>query len=74
MTADVERQSLVTNPYSGNEQSNAMQMVVDKIYRVAVLGGSLYFLHKWGVYATILRSPKIRHEWFKVGLAASVGK
>ena len=74
MRPDIERQALVDNPYSGNEQHRAAQMVADKLYRIVVIGGSLYFLHTWQVYATILRSPKMHHEWFKVGLAASVGE
>jgi hypothetical protein len=38
------------------------------------MGGSLYFMHKMDVYHNIMRSPDIRHEWFKIGLACSVGK
>lgn len=74
MRLDVEGQSLINNPYSGNEQYSTAQKLADKLYRIAVIGGSLYFLHTWQVYATILRSPKMNHEWFKIGLAASVGE
>ena len=76
MNTDVERQSLVNNPYSTNGNAQHLQglKVADKIYRIFVLGGSLYFLHTMEVYATVLTSPKVRHEWFKIGLAASVGK
>lgn len=38
------------------------------------MGGSLYFLDKMKAYHEIMHSPLIRHEWFKVGLAASLGK
>jgi hypothetical protein len=77
---DVERQPfVVTNPYNNTNGSpatppNMSQKVFDRLYRVVVMCGSLYFLHTWTVYATVLRSPKIRHEWLKVGLAASIGK
>lgn len=71
--ADVERQPLVNNPYNENGQyASISQMVFDKLYRSIVMGGSLYFLHTWEVYHTVLRSPKVLHEWFKIGLAASV--
>ena len=73
--ADVERQPLVNNPYNENGQyASISQMVFDKLYRSIVMGGSLYFLHTWEVYHTVLRSPKVLHEWFKIGLAASVGE
>jgi hypothetical protein len=74
---DVERQPfVVSNPYNSNNDSppSMSQMVFDRLYRVVVMCGSLYFLHTWSVYSTVLRSPKIRHEWLKVGVAASIGK
>jgi uncharacterized membrane protein len=36
------------------------------------MGGSLYLLQIMEAYSTIMTSPDISHEWFKVGLAASI--
>lgn len=36
------------------------------------MGGSLYFLDEMNAYHEIMHSPLISHEWFKVGLAASL--
>ena len=32
---------------------------------------SSYILHLMGVYETVTKSPQVKHEWFKVGLATS---
>lgn len=61
------------NPYTRGPPSAAEQ-VFNKMYRAVIFFGSLYFLHTWEVYATVLRSPKVSHEWFKIGMAASIGK
>uniref|UniRef100_A0A7S1D8F6 Uncharacterized protein n=1 Tax=Cyclophora tenuis TaxID=216820 RepID=A0A7S1D8F6_CYCTE len=63
----------LNNPYSlPRDDEMSPNHPVNVIYRVGVLGGSLYFLHTWSVYDTILHSPNVRHEWFKIGLAASI--
>lgn len=36
------------------------------------MGGSIYLLHRMNAYDSIMKSPDISHQWFKVGLAASV--
>lgn len=36
------------------------------------MGGSLYFLEQMNTYHEIIHSPLISHQWFKVGLAASL--
>jgi uncharacterized membrane protein len=36
------------------------------------MGGSLYLLHIMEAYSTIMNSPDISHEWFKIGLATSI--
>jgi uncharacterized membrane protein len=36
------------------------------------MGGSLYVFHIMEAYSTIMTSPDISHEWFKLGLAASI--
>lgn len=33
----------------------------------------MYVLHLMEVFHNIMRSPNVDHEWFKVGLAASIG-
>jgi len=38
------------------------------------MGGSIYLLHRMNTYNNILTSPDISHQWFKVGLASSVGE
>ncbi|KAG7355899.1 hypothetical protein IV203_000585 [Nitzschia inconspicua] len=38
----------------------------------AWMGGSLYLLHKFEAYSTIMKDPDISHTWFKIGLAASI--
>mmetsp|Transcript_8844 Transcript_8844/g.9787 ORF Transcript_8844/g.9787 Transcript_8844/m.9787 type:complete len:179 (-) Transcript_8844:226-762(-) len=75
---DVENEPLVNNPYSNNNGEpdyyrplSKSEKIGNAIYRVAVLGASLYYLHTIEFYKDVLRSPKIGHEWFKVGLAAS---
>mmetsp|Transcript_24211 Transcript_24211/g.52216 ORF Transcript_24211/g.52216 Transcript_24211/m.52216 type:complete len:184 (-) Transcript_24211:338-889(-) len=40
--------------------------------RSAIIGGTLYAMHDFNVFHNILYSPKVSHEWFKVGLAASI--
>lgn len=70
-----DTQPLVNNPYSSSSgEQIRTQTLFDKVYRIIVLGGSLYILHIWEVYATVHRSPKVQHEWFKIGLAASIGE
>mmetsp|Transcript_13273 Transcript_13273/g.19346 ORF Transcript_13273/g.19346 Transcript_13273/m.19346 type:complete len:187 (+) Transcript_13273:166-726(+) len=45
---------------------------VNILYRVVVCFGSLYLLHEMEVFHQIVRGPDVSHEWFKIGLAASV--
>jgi hypothetical protein len=66
-----ERQPLVNNQYAANSPG---QDLLNKLYRAVVLAGSLYYLHTLELYATVLKSRHVQHEWFKIGLAASVGE
>eukprot|EP00568_Trieres_chinensis_P001697 CAMPEP_0183302298 /NCGR_PEP_ID=MMETSP0160_2-20130417/8133_1 /TAXON_ID=2839 ORGANISM="Odontella Sinensis, Strain Grunow 1884" /NCGR_SAMPLE_ID=MMETSP0160_2 /ASSEMBLY_ACC=CAM_ASM_000250 /LENGTH=151 /DNA_ID=CAMNT_0025465049 /DNA_START=277 /DNA_END=732 /DNA_ORIENTATION=+ len=43
-----------------------------KLKRACILGCSLYVLHDLGAWHAVMRSPDVSHEWFKIGLAASV--
>ena len=42
------------------------------LQRGAWIGGALWLLDRWEVYQTVTTSPEVSHEWFKVGLAASI--
>jgi len=42
------------------------------LYRTSVIGGSVYGLHRMSVFHNIVKSPQVDHQWFKVGLAASI--
>jgi len=46
---------------------------VNILYRVGVMGGSLYGLNELDVFHQVMHSPNVDHQWFKVGLAASIG-
>lgn len=36
------------------------------------MGGSLHFLDMMDTYHTIMHSSEVSHQWFKIGLAASI--
>eukprot|EP00543_Licmophora_paradoxa_P008381 CAMPEP_0202442240 /NCGR_PEP_ID=MMETSP1360-20130828/1701_1 /ASSEMBLY_ACC=CAM_ASM_000848 /TAXON_ID=515479 /ORGANISM="Licmophora paradoxa, Strain CCMP2313" /LENGTH=184 /DNA_ID=CAMNT_0049057553 /DNA_START=45 /DNA_END=599 /DNA_ORIENTATION=+ len=72
---DEESNPLVNNPYSstgGQEPTLGPYHPINLIQRSSILGGCVYGLHRWGVYEKVMHSPLVRHEWFKVGLAASI--
>jgi hypothetical protein len=46
---------------------------VNILYRIGVIGGSLYALHELKVFHNIVRNPDVDHQWFKIGLAATIG-
>lgn len=46
---------------------------VNILYRFGVIGGSLYALHELKVFHNIVRNPDVDHQWFKIGLAATIG-
>jgi len=70
---NTDTQPLVNNPYGGNQRPlTASEKLVNTIYRATVLIGSIYYLHTLELYVTVLRSPKISHSWFKIGLATSI--
>jgi hypothetical protein len=83
---DIEGRPLVppSNPYSsglgggggeGGQQQHRLPphhpLVVLK--RSVYMGISLFGLNHLDVYNVIVRSPNVRHEWFKIGLAATIG-
>lgn len=77
MPADEESfgRTAVPNPYRGlgpNHDSPGNR-AVDLLKRLIYLGISTYFLHRMNFVGAILRSPHVQHEWFKVGLAGTIG-
>ena len=77
---ELERQRFIKGkngkPLPPKFQSKALppRHPVNLIYRATVIGGSVYVLHLMEVFHNIMRSPQVNHEWFKVGLAASIGE
>ena len=70
------------NPYTNDRRrpnNNEQQQYLSAHHPTVVLkritysGISLYGLHLFKAYELILHSPRIRHEWFKIGLATSIG-
>ena len=74
-----QQQQQVNNPYNSSNAAGALQPIRSRYHPMNILSRgmwmslSLYILHRMNVYTTIMTSPDISHEWFKVGLAASVG-
>jgi len=80
---DVEESATLRqrNPSSGNNEGKHQprpphgipaKHPINILYRIAVIGGSLYFLHTEEVFMTIMRGVEVQHAFFKLGLAASV--
>ena len=65
----------VNNPYSNLPPVNVLPTwhPINVLKRILYMGLSLYGLNYFDAYNTLMTSPKISHEWFKVGLAASIG-
>ena len=73
---DVEASSSTSNnPYSGADP-NVLPLYhpINILWRLLYMTIALWGLHHFQAYETIIHSPKIRHEWFKIGLAATVGE
>jgi len=67
-----DTQPLVNNPYSSSAPPLPARHPVNILKRSLYMGLSAWGLHHYQVYQTILHSPKVDHEWFKIGLATSV--
>jgi hypothetical protein len=63
-----------TNPYSGQEHLLPAHHPFNILRRIIYMSVSFYALLHFKFYRTILHSPNIRHEWFKIGLATTIGK
>ncbi len=73
---EAERQPL-NNPYRNgldNVGLDSPRHPYNLLKRVLIISASLYGLDHFKVYHTVMHSPDVRHEWFKIGLAASIGK
>jgi hypothetical protein len=78
MPADVESfgRAAVPNPYRGlgpNHATTGANMLVDKFKRMLYIGVSGFFLHRMNFWGAIVRSPHVSHEWFKLGVAGTIG-
>jgi hypothetical protein len=74
---DVESRQPIRNPYAAlGEPPRGLppRHPLNIFKRSTIVGACLFGLHKFKVYETVMYSPKVRHEWFKIGLAASVGE
>ncbi|KAL9191021.1 hypothetical protein ACHAXT_000727 [Thalassiosira profunda] len=58
----------IPTPPPGLPASHPLQI----LKRSAIIGGTLYAMYDFNVFHNILHSPDVSHEWFKVGLAASI--
>ena len=69
--ADVERQRL-----AGTSRPKPLpaRHPINLLYRGSVISASLYGLHSMEVFHAIMRSPEVDHQWFKLGLAGSIGE
>ena len=63
-----------TNPYSANPNVLPRYDPLNILKRLFYMGVSAYGLNHFNFYRVVLQSPHIRHEWFKIGLAATVGE
>lgn len=61
------------NPYSDSAAPLQYWHPINVLRRGVYIGISLYGLHYFNAYETILRDPNVSHEWFKFAMAASVG-
>lgn len=65
----------LNNPYAPGQPLPPMRPhwhPLNVLTRSLWMVGSLWVLHRMSTYDTLLKSPDIRHEWFKIGLAASI--
>ena len=67
------RNTPVDNPYSDNAAPLHYWHPINVLRRGGYIGVSLYGLHYFNAYETIMRDPSVSHEWFKFAIAASVG-
>jgi len=54
-------------------QLSTANRIVDKLKRIIYILISYFILSRVSFFSTLLHSPHIRHEPFKVGLAGTIG-
>mmetsp|Transcript_19000 Transcript_19000/g.40889 ORF Transcript_19000/g.40889 Transcript_19000/m.40889 type:complete len:185 (+) Transcript_19000:187-741(+) len=82
MPADVETSSssssnrptttMPSNPYQGQGTLLPPDHIVHKLKRLLYIGGSGFVLHKFHFHTALVKSPKILHSWFQLGLACTI--
>uniref|UniRef100_A0A7S4ERP4 Uncharacterized protein n=1 Tax=Pseudo-nitzschia australis TaxID=44445 RepID=A0A7S4ERP4_9STRA len=73
--SSVPRRSNVrpNNPYASvSMHSHSRWNPINFLWRTLWMSVSLHFLHLMDTYHTIMHSPEVSHEWFKIGIAASI--
>lgn len=72
---DIEGNRPFPNPYStiAGPPVPGLYHPINILKRMIYSGISLFGLYHLNAYQAVLHSPHIRHEWFKIGLAATVG-
>ena len=62
-------------PFSGLPPPNVLpaRHPYNIVKRMSYISISLYGLHQMEVWHKIFHSPRVDHQWFKIGLAVSVG-
>lgn len=74
--ADVERSNAGSNappnPYSSGPPP--LPPYVDKMKRIIYMAISVYGLVYFNFFRVLFKSPHIRHEWFQIGLACTIGR
>ena len=65
----------ISNPYSSSTPPTPLpgDRILTFGKRCFYIIISFYILHYYHVYDAIFNSPKVSHEWFKVGLASTIG-
>ena len=72
---DVEQQQQqqVNNPYSSGEIPVLPPYhPINILKRGGYIGGAGYGLYKLNAHKAIFHSPRVSHEWFKIGLAGTI--
>lgn len=79
--SDVEMSALrpsaaVQNPYSSSGESAVLPVwhPINVLWRMLYMTLALWGLHFFEAYSKLMKDPNIRHEWFKIGLATTVGE
>ena len=76
MSMDIEGNPLISgrpvvhNPYAPPTRGSRLFLLLQ---RGVYMGISLYGLQHFAFFGVLLRSPHVSHEWFKVGLACTIG-